>query len=149
TLYEPDGRATVLDDVDNSQYNGFWGEDFYYLTRASTLMRVPAGGTPAQVATGVVHYFGYLTPDGVLLTLYRAHTDPDLQQISLRAPITGQETVVAGGDPRFFVDLELSPDGRTLLISDTGARHFTFFDVPSGAQQVIAFPDDLELLTSF
>jgi hypothetical protein len=147
TLYEPDG-STVAIDVASPSSGGigpgfgygsptaFFGEDFYYVTPQGELVRLPPSDVPEQLATGIAGFSGSLTPQGTLLILIRATSDPSVQALSVRDPVTGAETVLP------FSDLpSVSPDGQWLLDINTSSGSLTFFNFRSGAQQVVALPD--------
>jgi hypothetical protein len=148
TLYEPDGSTVAIDLIPPSSGGGigygpgygsptaFFGEDFYYVSSQAELVRLPPSDVPEQLATGIAGFSGSLTPQGTLLTLSRATSDPNVQALSVRDPLTGTETVLP------FSDLpNVSPDGQWLLDTDTSAGSLTFFNFRSGAQQVVALPD--------
>jgi hypothetical protein len=152
TLYEADGRQATFDVAPYAGVGStfaFFGEDFYYLAAGAELMHVPPSGAPEQLAVGVAGFEGFPTPDGALLILIRATAEPKVHQWYARDPATGQETAFPfGADSPTFQgspisgDIHLSPDGPWLLITDAVAKHFMVLDYRSGAQQVIAFPDD-------
>ncbi len=143
TLYEPDGSTVAIDLAPPSNGIGFgygsptafFGEDFYYITLEAELVRLPPSGVPEPLAAGVAGFFGSPTPDGTLLILVRATPDPSVQALSVRDPLTGAETVLP-----FSSAPQVSPDGQWLLSTDTSSGSLTFFNVHSGAQQVVAVP---------
>jgi hypothetical protein len=137
TLYQSDGSAVELDLEPGygPAYFGFFGEDFYYVTPQGELMRLPPSGVPEQLATGVEGFSGTPTPDGTLLILIRATSDPSVQAYSFRDPLTGAETALPfSGFP------SVSPGGQWLVDTDTSSGGLTFFNFRSGAQSVVAIP---------
>ena len=147
TLYEPDGSTVAVDLLPpptgglgyytnyGSPY-AFFGEDFYYVSSQAVLIRLPPFGAPEQVATGVAGFQGAQTPDGLLLILVRVTSDPSVQALSVRDPLTGVETVL----PFSSGDISISPDGQWLLHVDISSGSFTFFDSHSHTQQVVEVP---------
>ena len=147
TLYEPDGSTVAIDLLPppsgglgyytnyGSPY-AFFGEDFYYVSSQAALIRFPPSGAPEQIATGIAGFRGAPTPDGLLLILVRATSDPSVQALSIRDPLSGVETVL----PFSFTDLSISPDGQWLLQVDRSSGSFTFFNSHSDTQQVVEVP---------
>src|SRR5450631_2001370 len=144
TLTEPDGSTVAIDLLPppsgglgyytnyGSPY-AFFGEDFYYVSSQAALIRIPPSGAPEQIATGIAGFLGTPTPDGLLLILIRATSDPNVQALSIRDPLTGVETVL----PFSSVDFGISPDGQWLLHADISSGSFTFFNSHSDTQQVV------------
>jgi hypothetical protein len=148
TLYEPDGSTVAIDLAPPSSSGGigygpgygsptvFFGEDFYYVTPQAELVRLPPSDVPEQLATGIAGFSGSPTPDGILLILSRATSDPSVQALSVRDPLTGTETVLPFSNPP-----SVAPDGQWLLDTDTSSGSLTFFNFRSGVQQIVALPE--------
>ncbi|HEY7376510.1 MAG TPA: hypothetical protein VIF57_30405, partial [Polyangia bacterium] len=155
TFKEPDGTVLTFDVVPAGgllgQSYGFFGEDFYYLTPQAAMMHISPTGATEQVATNVLGFVGYLTPDGILLVILRTTSDPDVFAPSVRDPVTGQETVLPFSDVShaYLGDLQLSSDKRWLLLDDAAGKRFIFLDPRSGAQQVIPFPDGFDGISAY
>src|SRR4051812_4348495 len=144
TLHEPDGSTVAIDLAPPARaeigfsygyLSEFIGEDFYYVTPEGQLVRLPPSDVPEQLATGVAGFLSSSTPDGILLILIRATSDPSVRALSVRDPLTGQETVLP-----FSTFPQVSPDGQWLLYTDTASGSVTFFNFRSGALKTFPIP---------
>jgi hypothetical protein len=145
TLYEIDDRATVVDGTSSGVFIGE-DEDVYYVTAQQELARIPPGGTPEVLATGV-SAFSMLGPANTVLVLGRpTAADPTVSTLSVFDSATRQETPYPFGGVTPFVGSEVtaSPDGRWLLdvaaSSDFTAANFTLVDRVTGAEEVFQRP---------
>ncbi|HVT06477.1 MAG TPA: hypothetical protein VHO67_03425 [Polyangia bacterium] len=149
TLTEADGRTTTVQLASSDPTSGgYWfprfvGEDFVYLDPQGEVMDIPPSGVPQQLAKGVTGFTASPTPDGPLLILSRATTTSSVTQMSIRDPVTGQETQLPFPGP---ATIGLSPDGQWLLHIDDGpsASRYTLFNYHSGASQTLDFPPGVE-----
>ncbi|MES1165671.1 MAG: hypothetical protein ABUR63_07940 [Verrucomicrobiota bacterium] len=144
TLYDADGHATAIQFAPADPFSGstyeFVGDDFYFINAQKQLIDIPPSDVPSQVATDVTRFVGWSTPDGALLALTRATSDPAVQQLSLRDPASSQETSLPFSG---YGSLQPSPDGDWLLRNEppgVDGVHDTLLDYRTGATQVLDFP---------
>jgi len=144
TLYEADDRMTV---VEGMTYGVFIGddEDLIYLSAQKELTRIPPGGAPEVLATGISG-LSFLAPTNALLLLARPTADPAVQAASVFDPVTLQETPFpfSENSPLQNTTVTASPDGRWLLdVSsslDFTTTTFTFVERATGAVDVFHLP---------
>ncbi len=141
--------ALVPPGTDPTRYTGgifaFAGEDFLYVDARNELIDVPPSGAAQTIVTGILGFQAQPTPDGPLLTLFRATADPAVTQTSVRAPVTGHETVLPATP---YGSLQFSDDGHWLIQAQThydaqmmfAGATYTLFDVRSGASQTLDLP---------
>ncbi|HXU60164.1 MAG TPA: hypothetical protein VN962_00585 [Polyangia bacterium] len=132
TLTDADGHATTLQLTPSNVYSAgpcqFLGEDFYYLDPQQNLIDIPPSDVPQQLATAVMQFNGWTTPDGPVLILGRSTASYVLDVNA------GTETML----PFDGSSSTLSGDGRWVLHSDPQTPDtFVFFDYRSGSQQTV------------
>jgi hypothetical protein len=86
------------------------GDVVFYQTADGDLMRIPVGGGPERVATGVSNVFHL----GPLLVLERASSDPSMPAQSAFDPATVEETPLPAGFDFAIYGVSVSQDGRWL-----------------------------------
>jgi hypothetical protein len=134
TLNDADGHATAIqlastdDPLRSNRTSEFVGEDFYFVNPQNQLIDIPPSDAPQQVTTDITGFSGWPTPDGPLLVLTRATSDPSVPQYSVRDPASGHETPLPCENASYS---QPSPDWQWMLCNDILVNWHT------GATQVL------------